>query len=140
VSPFEKDIQSRSSALNVSSLTSPAQGKQALQGFMSAAVTDSDQAISALQAAGSPNVNNGKAISSGIVSAFTQLKAALVQAQTQTNALPTDSAQAFKTAATALGATITSSLSGIGGSLSGLKSAELEKAAKNAPACKAIGA
>src|SRR5205085_7723652 len=89
VGPFEKDLLSRSNALNVSSLNNPAQGKRALQGFMSAVVADTDHAISQLKAAGSPNVHNGATISAAIVRAFNRLKGALVQVEAQTNALPT---------------------------------------------------
>jgi hypothetical protein len=140
VGPFEKDLLARSNALNVASLKSPAEGKQALQGFMSAVVTDTDRAISQLKAAGTPNVKNGGAISAAIVSAFNQLKGALVQVQAQTNALPTSSAAAFKAAANSLGASVRTSLSSIGAGLNGLKSPALEKAAKNTPACQKLGA
>jgi hypothetical protein len=139
VGPFEKDLLRRSNALNVSTLTNPAQGKQALQGFMSAVVADTDHAVSQLKTAGSPNVHNGATISAAIVSAFNQLRGALVQVQAQTNALPTNSAAAFKTAADSLGSAVRTSLGSIGAGLNGLKSTELEKAAKSAPACQSIG-
>ena len=80
VGPFEKDVQSRSSALNLGAIKNPAQGKTALQGFLTAVASDTDQAVSKLKAAGSPDVKNGKQISTAIVSAFTQLRGALSQA------------------------------------------------------------
>ena len=72
--------------------------------------------------------------------AFTQLKSALSQAATQAGSLPVTSPTAFKTAAQALGASVQSSMGTIGSSLGGLKSADLEKAAKKEPSCQNLGA
>jgi type IV pilus biogenesis protein CpaD/CtpE len=138
VGPFEKDVAARSNALNSAKLTSASQGKKAVQGFLTAVSADTDQALSKLQAAGTPNVANGKTISSTIVSAFTQLKNAIGSAVTQANNLSTSSPQAFQKGATRLGGTVQSSLGGISSSLGKLKSADLEKAAANEPACKAL--
>lgn len=140
VGPFEKDVLTRSSALNLSTITNVVQGKKSLQDFLSAITADTGKAVNELKAAGSPNVSNGKAISNAIVSTFTQLDTGLAQAATQAGSLPTNSPQAFRTAAQALGASIRTSMSGIGSGLQGLKSPELEKAAKSSAACKAIGA
>src|SRR5437870_4765792 len=67
IGPFEKDVQSRSSALNVSSIKNASQGKTALVGFLNAMVTDTDKAVSQLKAAGTPSVKNGKAIAGAVV-------------------------------------------------------------------------
>jgi hypothetical protein len=140
IGPFEKDVASRSSALNLSSITSASQGKKALQDFLAAIVADTDKAVSKLKSAGSPSVNNGKKISSAIVSAFSQVKTALTQAQSQANSLPTTDPTAFKNAAQGLGNGIRTSMSHIGASLSNLKSPELENAAKKEPACSSLSA
>jgi hypothetical protein len=140
IGPFEKDVQSRSSALDLSSITSPAQGKKALQDFLSAIVADTDKAVQQLKAAGSPDVNNGQKISDAIVNAFTEVKTALSQAKDQASNLPTGSATAFKAAAQTIGTGIRTSMSNIGNSLSNLKSTELENAAKKEPACTSLGA
>src|SRR5438067_5297577 len=76
IGPFEKDVQTRSQALNLSTLTSATQGKKALQDFLAAIVADTDKAVNKLKSGGSPNVNNGKKISAAIVTAFSQVKAA----------------------------------------------------------------
>ncbi|HEY2770310.1 MAG TPA: hypothetical protein VGI87_07075 [Solirubrobacteraceae bacterium] len=138
ISPFEKDVQARSSALNLSSIKSAAQGKTALQGFLTAVAADTDKAVTQLKAAGTPNVTNGSAISQGIVTAFTQLKSALSGAASQAGSLPTNSAQSFKTAAQTLGTNVQGSMSKIGSSLGNLKSADLEKAASSDPTCKSL--
>lgn len=141
VAPFEKDVLTRSSALNLTQVKSPTQGKQALQSFLRAISGDTDTAVSKLQSAGSPNVKNGKQISSAIVSAFTQLKSAMHQAVTQADQLPTGSATAFKNGAVALGTNVRNSMTGIGQHLqaSTIKSPELQTAAKNEPSCQQIG-
>ena len=140
IKPFVTDIQARSNSLNLTSLSSPAQGKQALEGFMTAAVADSQKAVDQLKAAGVPNVNNGKNISSALVDAFTKVKSALSAAQSQAAALPTGSVAAFRTAGQSLATAIRASFASIGAGLGGLKSAELSKAAKSTPACQSIGA
>ena len=138
VGPFEKDVAARSNALNSAKLTSAAQGKKAVQDFLSAVSSDTDQALTKLQAAGTPNVANGKTISTTIVAAFKQLKTAIGTALTQAQNLSTSSPQAFQKGATTLGSTVQSSLGGISTSLGKLKSADLEKAAAKEPACTSL--
>jgi hypothetical protein len=140
IGPFEKTVQSRSQALNLSKPQSAADGKKALQGFLTAVASDTDQAVSKLKSAGTPNVTNGKQVEQGIVNAFTQLKAALTAAAAKAGSLPTSSPAAFQAGAQALGASVQASIGGIGTSLGNLKSADLEAAAKKEPACQSLGA
>ena len=138
ISPFEKDIRARSSALNLSSIKNPSQGRTALHNFLTAVAGDADHAVTQLQAAGVPKVSNGKAISDGIVNAFSTLKGALSQAADRANTLPTSNAKVFKLAAQALGNGVRGSMSSISSSLGSLKSPTLEQAAAKEPACKAL--
>jgi hypothetical protein len=138
VGPFQKDVATRAGALNVSTITNPASGKTALEGFLGAVASDADKALNQLKAAGTPNISNGKAVSDALVNAFSQVKNALTQAKSQAGNLPTGSPLAFKTAATSIGTTVQSSLTGIGTSLGGLKSPDLEKAAASEQSCKAL--
>jgi hypothetical protein len=138
IAPFEKDIRARSSALNLSTIKNPQQGKTALHSFLTAVAGDADQAVSQLKSAGVPKVSNGKAIADGIVNAFATLKGALAQAADRANTLPTNNATAFKSAAEALGNGVRGSMSGISSSLGSLKSQDLESAAAKEPACKAL--
>ena len=138
IGPFEQSVASHVSALNPATLTNPAQGKTTLQNFLASVVMDSDKAVNELKAAGTPNVANGKAIATGIVSAFSQLKGALTQASSQASTLPTSSPAAFKTAANTLASGIQTSLNGIGSSLGGLKNKDLETAAAKEPTCKSL--
>jgi hypothetical protein len=96
--------------------------------------------VTKLKAAGTPDVKNGKQVQTAIVGAFTQLKSALQTAAGQAGNLPTSSPTAFQSAAQKLGSTVQSSMSGIGSSLSNLKSPDLEAAAKKEPACTSLGA
>jgi hypothetical protein len=138
VGPFEKDINTRTSALQTNPSKTPAQGKTELQGFLSAVASDTDKALSQLKAAGTPSVSNGTKIETAIVKAFTQLDSAMKQAATTANSLSTTSVSAFQSGATSLGTTVKNSMSGIGSSLTGLKSPALEKAAAKEPACATI--
>jgi hypothetical protein len=140
IGPFEKTVQQRSSALNLSNIKSAADGKKALQGFLNQVAADTDKAVTKLKAAGTPDVKNGKQVQTAIVGAFTQLKSALQTAAGQAGNLPTSSPTAFQSAAQKLGSTVQSSMSGIGSSLSNLKSPDLEAAAKKEPACTSLGA
>ncbi len=140
IGPFEKDVTARSNALNFGSITSPTQGKAALQSFLGAIAADTDRAVSKLKSAGTPTVNNGQKISAAIVGAFTQLSNALGRASKSAGQLPTGSSTAFRTAAVTLGNTVRGSMNGIGAGLSGLKSPQLEAAAKKEPTCQNLGA
>ncbi len=142
VAPFEKDVVARSSALDLTTVKGPAQGKVALQGFLTAIAGDTDAAVTKLKSAGTPNVKDGKQIATAIVGAFTQLSTAMHGAVTESKSLSTTDANAFRTGATKLGNDVRGSMSNIGTNLQSntLKSSELQKAAASAPACKSLGA
>jgi hypothetical protein len=140
VGPFESSVASRSNALNPSTIKTPAEGKVKLQNFLAAVASDTGTALSKLRAAGTPNVSGGARIESAIVGAFEQLDSAMKAAAEHADSLPTNSPSAFQAAATSLGTTVRNSMNGIGSSLSGLKSAALQKAAASEPACKRLSA
>ena len=93
VGPFEKDVAARSNALNSAKLTSPQQGKKAVQGFLNSVSADTDKALTKLQAAGTPNVDNGQKISTTIVAAFKELKTAIGTASDQAKIAVDDAAR-----------------------------------------------
>jgi hypothetical protein len=136
ISPLEKDVVNRSSALNNTTATNAKQAKRSLQGFLTAVERDSDHALSQIRSAGTPDIANGKAVSATVVKAFTQLRDAMRTASTQANSLPTDSAASFRTAAQALNTSVRGSLNNI--DASGLTNPDLEKAAAKEPACKSL--
>jgi len=138
ISPLERDVATRSSALNNSTATNAVQAKQTLIGFLKAVEQDADHALSKIKSSGTPDISNGKAVSNTIIKAFTELRDAMRSASKQASSLPTDSAASFKAGASALGTRVRSSLNNIDSS--GLRNAELEKAAAKEPACKSLAA
>jgi hypothetical protein len=117
ISPLEKDVVTRSSALNNSTATNAPQAKKTLQGFLAAVEKDSDHALTQIKA-------------------FTELRDAMKTASNKANSLPTDSVASFKTGAQALNTSVRTSLNNI--DASGLSNPELEKAAAKEAACKSL--
>lgn len=138
ISPLERDVVTRSSALNSTTAPNAAEAKKALQGFLVAVEQDAAHALSKVQSAGTPNIAKGGEVAGTIVKTFTELRDAMRVAVTKSKSLPTDSPTAFRTAAQALGASVKASLNGIDSS--GLTNRDLEKAATGEPACKSLSA
>ncbi|HEY1592322.1 MAG TPA: hypothetical protein VGF81_11055 [Solirubrobacteraceae bacterium] len=138
VGSFRTDVQNKISSLGAAHISTPAEGKKALQDFLSAASTSADTAVTKLQTAGSPNVNNGKQISASLTTAFNQLSSALKQAETSTNSLSTSSKTAFAAGAKTIQTNIQNSIQGMLSSLGALKSQALASAAKKEPACTSL--
>ncbi|HJS94562.1 MAG TPA: hypothetical protein VJ741_09885 [Solirubrobacteraceae bacterium] len=136
ISPLERDVVTRSSALNNSTATNATEAKQTLQGFLNAIEQDSEHAVSQIRAAGTPDISGGKTVSGAIVRTFSQLRDAMKVAVTKSHALPTTSASSFNSAAQALTTSVRTSLNGI--DASGLSNPDLEKAASKEPACKSL--
>jgi hypothetical protein len=135
ISPLERDVVTRSSALNTPA-TDATHAKQTLQGFLTAVAHESDRALTQIKAAGAPDIANGQQVADTIVRAFTQLRDAMRTAVTKSNSLPTGSAASFKTGAQALGTSVKSSLNNI--DPSGFRNPDIEKAAAKEPACKSL--
>lgn len=136
ISPLEHDVVTRSSALNNSTATNATQAKQTLQGFLNAIEQDSEHAVSQIRSAGTPDISGGKTVSGAIVRTFSELRDAMKVAVTKSQALPTNSASSFNTAAQALTSSVRGSLNSI--DASGLSNPDLEKAASKEPACKSL--
>jgi hypothetical protein len=138
ISPLERDVATRSSALNNTTATNAVQAKQTMLGFLNAVEQDANRARSKIKSAGTPDIDHGDTVATTIVKAFTQLRDAMRGAANQANSLPTDSPASFKAAASALGARVRKSLTNI--DASGLRNPELVKAASKQPACQSLGA
>ncbi|HKO27205.1 MAG TPA: hypothetical protein VJU80_07080 [Solirubrobacteraceae bacterium] len=136
ISPLERDVVTRSSALNSSTATNATEAKQTLQGFLNAIEQDSEHAVSQIRAAGTPDISGGKTVSGAIVRTFSELRDAMKVAVTKSQALPTNSASSFNSAAQALTTSVRGSLNSI--DASGLSNPDLEKAASKEPACKSL--
>jgi hypothetical protein len=136
ISPLERDVAIRSSALNNSTATSATEAKQTLEGFLNAIAQDSEHAVSQIRSAGTPDVSGGKSVAGAILRTFSQLRDAMKVAVTKSQALPTNSATSFNSAAEALTTSVRGSLNSI--NASGLTNPDLEKAASREPACKSL--
>lgn len=136
ISPLERDVVTRSSALNSSTATNASEAKRTLQGFLNAIEQDSEHAVSRIRAAGTPDISGGKTVSGAIVRTFSELRDAMKSAVTKSHALPTNSASSFNSAAQALTTSVRGSLNNI--DASGLTNPALEKAASKEPACKSL--
>lgn len=136
ISPLERDVATRSSALNSTTATNAKQAKRTLQGFLTAVEQDSEHALAQIKSAGTPDISGGEAVSGTVVKAFSQLRDALKLASNKAVSLPTGSAASFKTAAQALGTSVKGSLNNI--DASGLRNREIENAAAKQPACKSL--
>lgn len=136
ISPLERDVVTRSSALNSSTATNASEAKRTLQDFLNAIEQDSEHAVSRIRAAGTPDISGGKTVSGAIVRTFSELRDAMKSAVAKSHALPTSSASSFNSAAQALTTSVRGSLNNI--DASGLTNPALEKAASKEPACKSL--
>jgi len=135
ISPLERDVVTRSSALNIPA-TDATHAKKTLQGFLGAVEQDSEHALTRIQAAGTPDIAHGTAVAGTIVKVFTQLRDTMRIAVTTAQSLPTDSAASFKAGAQQLGSSVRGSLKNLDSS--GLSNPDIEKAAASQPACKSL--
>jgi hypothetical protein len=136
ISPLERDVVTRSSALNNSSASNATEAKKTLEGFLDAIEHDSEHAVSRIRAAGTPDISGGKSVAGAIVKTFSELRDAMKVAVSKSQSLPTSSASSFNTAAQALTTSVRGSLNSI--DASGLSNRDLEKAASKEPACKSL--
>lgn len=139
VGPFEHEIYTHASALTNLESVAPAKGKATLTDFLTAVFADSQHARQAMRAAGTPDVPHGALIAGALVSMFTRLDSSLSAAQTGAEALPTNTPQAFRTAAKLLSDQVRTSVGDASSGLSGLKSSALEHAASLSPVCHSFG-
>ena len=137
VRDWTREIEARTSALHLASITNTKQGKAAIQQFLRGAVADTGAAVAAMRSAGTPAVANGNQISATVVSSFAEIDAALTRGQKQAAALPTDDPSAFRDRGRALAGSVQRALTSISSGLSGLGSPEVAKAAQKEPACAA---
>ena len=114
---------------------SPQQGQDLLRGFFDKVISDTENAVNGVRNIGIPDVPNGGTIASVFVSALDRAKTALETARGGVDSLPTNNPTAFKQAADQLGSEVKGSLNGIGSAFNGLKSSQLDQAAKTASAC-----
>lgn len=114
---------------------SPQEGKDALQGFLDDAVSASDQLVEDVDAAGTPDTENGDDAAEALQSAAEGARDQLAEAQENVADLPTDSPQAFGDAADKFGNEVRSALEGVGDGLQDIDTPELDEAIDEEEAC-----
>ena len=129
---------SRTAAAAVSG--DPVKGKTLLGDYLDQQIRATDTLVSKLQDAGSPDVPDGDRIAGRIRDAFATAQSGLRKVRSEVEALPTGNVQAFSDAAQKLAEELRQVFDGTGTALDGLKSPELEKAAKANATCQSIGA
>ena len=137
---WQAAIQARSTSLTegLSEDTSPEEGKDLLATFLDDVLSETETMVSAVEDAGVPDVDNGEEASSALQDSLDAARTALQEARDQVDDLPTDSPEGFQTAATTLGATISTSLGSIGGEIEDIDAPDLEDAFNNDEDCIAL--
>jgi hypothetical protein len=131
-------VHDHSTALTATNPTTPRQGKREFVAFMNEVVQDTDVALAALQAAGTPDVPDGTQIAKAVLGAMQRAHRILVNARYNARHLPVKSRTAFARQTEHIGNSVQNSLSRIGTGLGSLSSPELETAANQTPACQAL--
>ena len=136
---WKNDIQRAGSTLQSSGAgTAPRPvAKQDYLHFVSALLTATQRATSALKSAGEPAVSGGKQIADSLSNAFDGASRKLAQANTQAGSISTASASSFQLAASAVTAEIKSALQGIA-SVKPSQSQALRVAAAKDSACQVL--
>jgi hypothetical protein len=114
---------------------SPEDDRQALQDFVDEAVDASDRLVEDLEAAGMPDTENGEEAANAFRTAAADTRSELEDAQDEVAELPTDSAQAYRSAVDEFVAELSATLDGIDDQLQDVDAPELEQALDEASAC-----
>jgi len=136
-----RSIEGRTSTIeNELAHVSPAEGKHYLESLLSTSVSDTQSVVSSLRTAGVPDVNNGKKISSLVISSFEDITTRLGSLQSQLASINTSNPAAFQATAKSIREHVREAPLRLGIGLAGVNSPELQKAAAESPVCKSVGA
>jgi hypothetical protein len=116
-----------------------AAGKREYVVFVTSLVAATRRAAAGLQAAGVPNVTNGKQGATALSQAFAHASTSLAGTITQAQAIPTTSASAYQAAASGVSNQFKQSLNGLANA-SPKRNGQLRAAAVKDPTCKALNA
>ena len=118
-------------------------GRDLLVQFMEDAVSLTDDMLSGVESAGSPDVENGEQLQADLLAALQPVKDTFSQAVDKAKALPTDDPTAFSEAATQLGQEITDSQTAFSASFDQLQAKYDDPAVNQAftdvPSCAQLG-
>ena len=119
---------------------SPADGKEALVGFMEDVITDTEDWAQAVEDAGVPDVDGGEEYAQDFQTAAEDAKGVLEETQAGVENLPTDNEQRFAREAEKVGDATSESLGKVGDAISASESKELQTAFEDTPSCKKLAA
>ena len=123
----------------LSNVPSAARGRATLTGFFDTLIEETDRLISAVEAAGAPDVDGGNEAAEAIIRGLTGARRALEDGRDEVQELPDDPAR-FRPAAAELGQSVKSDLAEVGASLRELEVVELNRAAGQIESCRELGA
>ena len=106
----------------------PQEGKDALEGYHDQAVDASDTLVEDVEAAGTPDTENGEEVAEALQGAAEDARSKLEEARTDLDDLPTDSPEEFSTAADEFGDDVRTALEGVGDGIEEIDTPELDKA------------
>ena len=116
----------------------PEEKKENLTGYLEDLHQITEDFVADVEAAGTPDVENGEGIADQFLEGFSQLTGAIEQVQGQVESLPTDSPAAYDTAAQALLTQIQTSFQAIGTTLTQVQSQPIDQAFTEEEACSQI--
>ena len=114
---------------------SPEDDRDALQRFVAQAVTASDQFVEDVEAAGTPETENGGEAADAFRAAAEATRSELAGARDDVADLPIESPEEYRAAVDALVAELSGTLDGIDDQLQDVEAPDLERALDEATAC-----
>ena len=114
---------------------SPADDKEALQQFVDGAAEASQKLVEDVDAAGTPDTENGEEAADAFRAAVEETSDELEDARAEVGELPTDSADSYRTAVDEFVAGLRDTLDGIDDQLQDVEAPELERALDESSAC-----
>lgn len=141
LSTWFRNANTRAAQLETEVATTSAQrGKSILESALAVSVADTQTAVSALQAAGTPQVQNGEKIAVALVQGVERNLSTLQALQPEVAATPATDAEAVRQQASHVARTIQSGLSSLAAGQTPISSPELAKTAAASQTCKSVGA
>ncbi len=114
---------------------SPEDDREALQQFVDSAADASDQLVEDVDAAGTPDTENGEEAADAFRAAVEETRDELEDAQAEVGELPTDSPESYETAVDEFVTGLRDTLDGIDDQLQDVEAPELERALDESSAC-----
>ena len=133
-------IQSRTTSLRevLAPGTTPQEGQRVLRDYLDGVLALTEDALAALEEAGTPDVPDGGEFAKTLISAMKTARGALEDASDEVSALPTDDPEAFGEGAQHIAATVNAALSEAGRPIGEAQTPELRQAFSEEPTCRRL--